>query len=198
MEPSSLFDFNFWKSLDESLLLAINGMHTPMLDNLMWLLSGKWVWIPFYALLIMFMGYRLGVKQTALILISIAVMITLTDQTCATLIRPCLERLRPSHPDNPVSSMIQLVNGYRGGSFGFPSCHAANTAALATFIILLFRIRALSIFMVVWALAICYSRMYLGVHYPSDILVGMTVGIIYAILVYYAYRFVSRKIALSR
>lgn len=184
----SLFDPDFWRHLDQSILFAVNGMHMLFLDKAMWLISGKLFWVPFYLMLAVFLGYRLGTRKTILILLCIAAIITLADQTCATFIRPFFERLRPSHPDNPDSAFIQLVNGYRGGRYGFPSCHAANTVALTVFIILVTRLKWLSAVMIVWMMAVCYSRMYLGVHYPSDLLVGGTVGAIYAVLVYYAYK----------
>lgn len=193
----SLFGLDFLRQFDQSVLFAINGLHFFILDKVMWLISSKTFWIPFYVMLAGFLGYRFGVRRTILILLSIALIITLADQTCATFIRPFFERLRPSHPDNPDSVFIHLVNGYRGGSYGFPSCHAANTAALTVFIILVTRLRWLGAVMITWMVAVCYSRMYLGVHYPTDILVGATVGSFYSVVVYYAYKAVSRRLHLQ-
>ena len=96
--------------------------------------------------------------------------------SCATLIRPEVCRLRPSNPENPLSEMVHIVGGYRGGSYGFPSCHAANSFALASFLTLLFANRKLSLFIFAWAVLNSYSRVYLGVHYPGDLLVGAIIG----------------------
>ena len=105
-------------------------------------------------------------------------------QTGATLIRPYVERLRPSNLENPISDMVHIVNGRRGGRYGFPSCHAANTFGLAFFIWFLFRKRWLTVFMMGWALLTCYSRIYLGVHYPGDLIVGTLIGLFAAYIVY--------------
>ena len=85
---------------------------------------------------------------------------------------------------NPISDMVHIVNGHRGGRYGFPSCHAANTFGLAFFVWFLFRKRWLTVFMMGWALLTCYSRVYLGVHYPGDLIAGTLVGLIAAYIVY--------------
>ena len=94
----------------------------------------------------------------------------------ASLIRPVVARLRPANLDNPLSAMVHVVDGYRGGAYGFPSSHAANTAGLTFFVIQVFRKRAMLWLMVGWMLLVCYSRMYLGVHFLGDILVGIIIG----------------------
>ena len=115
------------------------------------------------------------------------VLVTVADQLCSSVLRPVFERPRPSH--NPeIADIVHLVNGKRGGQFGFPSCHAANTFALACFVMLLFRNKTLSWFFMLWALVTCYTRAYIGVHYPGDLLFGTVVGFFAGILVYGIYR----------
>lgn len=167
---------------DRMILLAANSLHTPKLDSLMWEISRKWTWVPLYILLSAFVFRKYNTAGGIVCLLIIAAMITATDQTCAGIIRPVVCRLRPSSPDNPLSSLLHLVNDYRGGRFGFPSCHAANTFALALFLSLLFKNRLFTIAIISWSLLVSYSRIYLGVHYPSDILGGLLIGALFAIL----------------
>lgn len=167
---------------DRIILLAVNSLHTPALDSLMWEISRKWTWVPLYILLSAFVFRKYNIAGGIVCLLIIAAMITTTDQTCAGIIRPVVCRLRPSSPDNPLSSLLHLVNDYRGGRFGFPSCHAANTFALALFLSLLFKNRLFTIAIISWSLLVSYSRLYLGVHYPSDILGGLLIGALFAIL----------------
>lgn len=177
------YDFiSLLSEADRIILLAANSLHTPTLDSLMWEISRKWTWVPLYILLSAFVFRKYNTAGGIVCLLIIAAMITATDQTCAGIIRPVVCRLRPSSPDNPLSSLLHLVNDYRGGRFGFLSCHAANTFALALFLSLLFKNRLFTIAIISWSLLVSYSRIYLGVHYPSDILGGLLIGALFAIL----------------
>lgn len=177
------YDFiSLLSEADRIILLAANSLHTPTLDSLMWEISRKWTWVPLYILLSAFVFRKYNTAGGIVCLLIIAAMITATDQTCAGIIRPVVCRLRPSSPDNPLSSLLHLVNDYRGGRFGFPSCHAANNFALALFLSLLFKNRLFTIAIISWSLLVSYSRIYLGVHYPSDILGGLLIGALFAIL----------------
>ena len=170
--------------LDSSLLLAVNGWHSEWADAFMYTFSGKLIWVPMYAAILYVVVKNFSWKVMLFCLLGIALSITLADQVGASLIRPLVGRLRPANLDNPLSEMIHVVNGYRGGRYGFPSCHAANTFGLAFFLVYLFRSRLLSAFILAWALVTCYSRAYLGVHYPGDLLAGAVLGFVGASLCY--------------
>lgn len=174
--------------IDESVLLFLNGFHNTLGDHFMSIFTGKWIWVPMYASILYVLLKNFNWKVTLCCLVAIALTITFADQVCSTLIRPVVERLRPSNLENPISELVHIVNGKRGGNYGFPSCHASNSFGLAFFLILLFRKRWLSIFICGWAVLTCYSRVYLGVHYPGDLLAGMIVGFCGACLMYYLLR----------
>nr|WP_302829420.1 phosphatase PAP2 family protein [uncultured Bacteroides sp.] len=173
--------------MDTDLLLAINGWRAEWADYFMYAFSGRWIWVPMYAAIFYVILRNFNWRIALGCVIAVALTITFADQVCATVIRPLVCRLRPTNPENPLSEFVQIVNDYRGGRYGFPSCHAANTFGLAFFIFYLFRNRALNWFIMLWAIVTCYSRSYLGVHFPGDLLVGAIVGFIGATLCYWLF-----------
>lgn len=175
---------DFLQQIDQWILLAFNGHHTAAMDRLMMLISDRYVWFPFYGLLLLLMLRSFGWRRTLVYTLAIAMVIWATDQLCASVIRPAVGRLRPSNLDNPLSALITVVDGYRSGSYSFPSCHAANTFALATFMSLLWRRRGITWAFMAWAVVVSCSRLYLGVHYPSDLLAGALIGSAIAVAVY--------------
>lgn len=183
---------SLFKIIDERILLFINGLHAPFADWWMWWISEKTTWIPLYPILAFLLFRRSSWQRAVLCLFFIVLVIAATDQTCAALIRPLVGRLRPSNTANALSSLLHLVNGYRGGSYGFPSCHAANSFALAVFLSLRFRRTAATVLLLSWAALISYSRIYLGVHYPGDVLCGMAMGGLYAAVGFYGFSRVCR------
>lgn len=180
---------DFLNNIDSQIYLFFNGMHHPLMDTFMTLFTGRFVWIPLYLALAGLLLKGFGVKLGSLYILAIGAAILLTDQTCATVLRPMFERLRPSNPENPLSQFAILVNDYRGGRYGFPSCHSANSFALATFVCCLIKRPKIQAFMIFWAILNSYTRLYLGVHYPGDLLAG---GIIGAAFGYLSYRVAVR------
>lgn len=181
------------KQFDADMLLAVNGLNTPWLDQIMWVVTNRFAWIPFYVALAAYI-VRLDWRKGLMCLIFVGLLILAVDQTIASLIRPAVGRLRPSWDTAMFGDTLHLVNGYRGGMYGFPSCHGANSFALAAFMILYFRTRRAAAVMILWAVLHAGSRVYLGVHYPGDIFVGAMIGIGYAILFYRLMNFTSRTI----
>lgn len=175
---------DFLLGIDEQILFLFNGYHTSLLDTVFMWITQKYTWVPFYMILVAVLFHKCGWRATLCLLVGIALAITLSDQLCAHVIRPLAFRLRPSNPLNPISEYINIVNGYRSGMYGFPSCHAANTMALAVFISMVMARRGWVIFMLAWALLVSSSRLYLGVHYPSDILAGALIGSAMGLLSY--------------
>lgn len=174
--------------LDQQLLLALNALHSPFWDSFMWYISAKWTWVPMYAtiLYVLLRNYNWRVALSAVLCITLV--IVYADQVCASLIRPAVERMRPSNLNNPISEYVHIVNGKRSGAYGFPSCHSANSFALVFIVMFLLRSRVLNLTLLLWAVLNSYSRIYLGVHYPGDLLAGMVVGVSGAALVYGLYR----------
>lgn len=184
----------FLNNLDTEIFLAINGAHSPFFDSFMMMFTGRFIWVPMYAmvLLILFKGCRW--QAATVYLLALVAAICLTDQTCASVIRPAVERMRPSNIENTLSDFTYIVDGYRGGSYGFPSCHAANSFALATFVALFVKRKGFTLFILGWALLNSYSRLYLGVHYPGDLFVGAIVGSLFGLACYHAARLVSTRL----
>lgn len=184
--------------LDQQLLLTLNGLHSPYWDSFMWIVSAKLTWVPMYATLLYVLCRNFSWRISLFTVVAIALTITYADQMCATVIRPLVERMRPSNINNPLSEFVHILHDKRGGRYGFPSCHAANSFALGFLVMLLFKQRWLTIFILAWATLNSYSRIYLGVHYPGDLIAGMLVGLSGALIIYYLYRYALRQPRLAR
>lgn len=157
------------KQIDQSLFLFLNELHSSFWDKAMFLFSSREIWIPFY-LLIIYVIIKTFKRNSIYILILIGLSIALSDQF-SVLIKNLVERLRPSN-DPSISNLVHLVNDYRGGTYGFFSSHASNSFTIAVIASLLFKNRMFSILIFVWAIVVSYTRVYLGLHYPGDILTG--------------------------
>lgn len=161
-------------SLDQTVLLAINHCNSPYWDDVMSVVSGKLTWALFYLSILVGL-YRAYPKDFVWIVVGLVLSIVLADQLSSGLLKPLVARWRPSR-DPILSEFVHIVHAYTGGKYGFVSSHAANVFAASLFTIPLFRNKLYSIMMLLWCLLVCYSRMYLGVHYPLDILGGAFVG----------------------
>lgn len=181
--------------LDRKIFLELNSsFRDPWLDQLMMFLTTTTAWIPLYLFLIYLLvrNYR---KQAWLILLAIALTILFADQVTSSIMKPFFERLRPSH-EPTIAERVYIVNQYRGGKFGFASSHAANTFGIATLMWLALKVYRPWIALVfLWPLAVGYTRIYLGVHYPGDILAGFVVGFLSALVAFFLMTLLKNFIA---
>lgn len=177
--------------LDAQLFLALNGAHCGYLDGFMWNISTRLAWLPVLLMLIYVLLHK-GWRQALLALVAIAVAIVLADQLASGLIKHLVCRLRPTH-DPSLALAVHVVEGYRGGTYGFVSSHAANFFAVAVLLCSMVRRRGLWWAMLAWAALVSYSRIYLGVHFPGDVLGGALVGVGVGLLVAWLWRMAQRR-----
>ena len=181
MIAQSLFDF------DRELLLLLNGSDSAVMDNFMFVLTSGATWIPLYAVLMyIVVKNNETMSQILLVVGCSALCVFLADGVADFIAKPYFQRWRPSN-DPMLKYTIAIVEGVRGSDYGFFSAHAANTFSLALFFSLLVRSRLMTTLMVGWSLLNCYTRMYLGLHYPGDILCGLLWGSIAGAIAYLVY-----------
>lgn len=182
--------------IDTEILLAINGWHAPWADTVMWIISAKATWIPLYVLLIGLLVWRYRkpamtsvkwlqrVPACVVMIVVIALAVGAADFIASGILKDLVARPRPTRVPE-LEGVLHLVNGYRSGQYGFVSSHAANTMACGLLFSLIWRNKIATCGLMLWVAANCYSRMYLGVHYPTDILGGLMVGALVAVGAYH-------------
>lgn len=184
--------FDLIDAYDKSATLFLNYDGGAWVDGFWYNFSGKFIWIGVYIVILSILfkacrPHKEYLKTFALLVVCTAIIIALSDQISSGLIKHLVERPRPSHNEE-IQSLVHIVNDYRGGAYGFVSSHAANSVGLAVWLGLLFNSSILRSTLFGWTIAICYSRIYLGVHYLGDIIGGLAVGILCALFVHYVYK----------
>ena len=192
--------------IDTEILLAINGWHAPWADQLMWVISAKATWIPLYLLLVGLLVWRYRqpalthvkwlqkVPACVVMIVAIGLAVGVADFIASGILKELVARPRPTRVPE-LEGVLHLVNGYRSGRYGFVSSHAANTMAVALLFSLIWRNKIATVGLMLWVAANCYSRMYLGVHYPLDIMGGLVVGCLVALTMYAVLRSLKLVVA---
>lgn len=171
---------------------ALNGSHYEFLDRFMWLFSGKIIWLPLAVFILCVLVYKKNWRESLLILLAITLTITLCDQFASHICKPYFMRFRPTHhPD--FMYQVKTVFDYRGGMYGFISSHAANAFGFATLMSFVMRKRLFTWTIFFWATLNSYIRIYLGVHFISDVVAGALSGFVFGYLVYQLYKWLRNR-----
>ncbi len=182
----------YLNKIDTELFLFLNGIHSSFWDTVMYYFSAKTPWIPLYLAVAFFIFKKFKLKKGIVIMIFFALLITMADQISVKMFKNVFERLRPCH--NPqIQHLVHTLN-HCGGQFGFVSSHAANSFAFAVFSLLILRAKWYTYGILLWAFLVSYSRVYLGVHYPGDIIFGALLGAIIAIFLFIIYQLLFKKV----
>ena len=188
-------DFQPIIDFDKQLLLMLNGSESLFLDSMVMTLTTAWTWVPLYISLLIIVIKNSDTSVRILLTIAAAGLCVLLAGTIDdTIVKPLVGRWRPTR-DPEIGLLVDIVDGYRGGDYGFFSAHAANTFSIAIFFSWLVRSRLLTVALVLWSLTNCWTRLYLGVHFPGDILVGLCWGGLVGTGVYFLfYRYLIAKL----
>lgn len=177
-------------TIDQQLFLQLNGVHASYFDTFMYNVSSRLAWLLILVAFLISLRNK-GWRQACVAILAVALTVLIADQVASGIIKHAVERLRPSH--NPALASAIHVVGNGGGLYGFVSSHAANSFGVAIVLGLMMRSRPVMVSLMAWAVLQCYSRIYIGVHYPGDILGGTIVGLLAGWLVYSLWMVVQRR-----
>ncbi len=180
-------------TFDQDLLLRLNGSDSVFWDGFMWIATSTAIWAPAILVLLYIIFKNNKPAKALLILVMMGLVIFLADRIASGICKPYFARPRPTH-DPIIMYLIDIVNGYRGGAYGFLSSHAANTFSISIFMSLLVKKRSFTLVMFGWAVLHTFTRIYLGVHYPGDITFGALDGLIIGVLVFLLYNYLQKRL----
>jgi undecaprenyl-diphosphatase len=183
------------EQLDQQLFLFLNSLNSPFCDLVMHAISGRIIWIPLYLSILIFLGIKYK-RKFFVILLFIILAATFSDQA-SVFLKNIVQRLRPCY-EPTLQGLVHIVNGECGGRYSFVSSHATNSFDVALLSLLFIKKRWFTISIVIWALVIGYSRVYLGVHYPGDVICGSILGAFIGWSFYKLYMLTDRKILQHR
>lgn len=176
---------------DRHVFLMLNGDLGTATDCVMWALSSKLIFIPIGLLALWMIYKKLTLREFIVAILFIALVVLCCDQVSSAF-KHLIPKLRPTH-EPLLDGLVHTVKGYRGGLYGTVSSHAANSFGVAMFSLLIIRKTWYTVFILLFATAICYSRIYLGVHYPMDIILGTLMGLLFGWLLYSIMIFTNKK-----
>ena len=177
---------------ERELFFFLNGSNSTLLDNFFYICTNRWTWVIFYLCFLWIFVHKKNWKEIVCILVAVILLVLLTDRISSGLFKPFFHRFRPTHhPD--FMDQVKILFGYRGGEYGFISGHAANAFGFATFCALIFRNRIFTCTIFLFAFFNAYSRIYIGVHFISDVIAGAFVGALIAMFIYMIYNWVRRR-----
>ena len=188
---------NRLSTIDTDLFLFLNGLHVDWMDKFMVLITDMWAWFPLYLLLIYWITKQYG-RRCWWVFLAVGVVVLCSDQLSAHVCKPIFQRLRPCF-NADLQDLIHLPKGMAGGRYGFVSSHAANTFAIATFLTPVLRHYRPwpAIVLFLWATISSYSRIYIGYHYPGDIIAGAILGALVGLVLWKVFQKVQRKVGIS-
>ena len=190
--------FSMLESFDKQLLLAVNGSDSLFLDRVARTLTNAATWIPLYlSLFFIVLKNNVEFRKVLCVLAAVGLCVLFAGSVDDLIVKPLVARWRPTH-DPEIGMLVDVVDGYRGGNYGFFSAHAANTFSIAILFCWIVRSQLLSTALIIWSLTNCWTRLYLGVHYPGDILVGLIWGGLVGTGVFFLYRRVTRNMRNGR
>jgi undecaprenyl-diphosphatase len=182
------------EKLDQHLFLFLNSLNSPFWDHVMWAVSGRLIWVPLYLAIVYVLSRKLRRKMFALVIV-IAVVVVFGNEF-SVIIKNMVQRPRPCH-EPALEGLVHIVNGKCGGLYGFVSSHATNAFSVALLSLSFIRIRWFTIFIIIWAVMVGYSRIYLGVHYPADVLCGSLLGAVTGWTGYKIYEIIDRRLLIK-
>jgi undecaprenyl-diphosphatase len=178
--------------LDQQLFLFLNSLNSPFWDKVMYTISGRVIWAPLYLAILIYLGFKYK-RKFLVILLFVILAVTLADSGSVQLFKNMFHRLRPCHEPS-LAGMVHLVKGECGGLYGFVSSHATNSFNVALLSLMFIKKRWYTISIILWASIIGYSRIYLGVHYPGDVICGSLLGTLIGWGVYKLYEATDKKV----